>query len=112
MQIDPVKEWQRLTTLYRELGDVELRELAMQFGDLTDAVQQVLSDELKKRGLPDPLARNKPASVSMRLDRHPPEKRNPLDEQPEDEDSDDGALKEFTWKTLFCHCETTEQAWQ
>jgi len=40
MQIDPVQEWQRLTKLYREMGDVDLRELAMQYADLTDAAKQ------------------------------------------------------------------------
>jgi ribosomal protein L37AE/L43A len=111
MQIDPMQEWQRLTTLYREMGDVELRELAMQFADLTEQAQQVLRDELKKRNLPDPLAPTKPVSVfGERSERKIPEDWN--SPQPEDEDSHDGALKEFTWKTLLCHCETTEQAWQ
>jgi ribosomal protein L37AE/L43A len=111
MQIDPVQEWQRLTALYREMGDVELRELAMQYGDLTEQAQHVLRDELKKRGIPDPLAPSKPASGSTSR----PGPLNPdewSEPQSKDETTDGDASAEFTWKTLLCHCETTEEAWQ
>jgi hypothetical protein len=113
MQIDPVQEWQRLTKLYREMGDVDLRELAMQYADLTDAAKQVLRDELKKRGMPDPLARTKPAAGPMsRPKRSAPEEWIPPQSQSEDEEPDGDAPADFTWKTLLCHCETSEQAWQ
>ena len=49
MQIDPMAEWTRLTQLYGEMGDLELRELDPR--DLTEVAQQVLRDELRKRGL-------------------------------------------------------------
>jgi len=113
MQIDPVQEWQRLTTLYRQMGDVELRELATQFGDLTEQAQHVLRDELKKRGLPDPLAPTKPASVSaFKPEQSNPDEWIPSEARTEDEDADGDAPAEFTWKVELCHCETTEQAWQ
>lgn len=51
MQTDPMEEWRRLTALYGEMGDVEIRELADQINDLTPNAQQVLRDELKKRGV-------------------------------------------------------------
>ena len=113
MQIDPVQEWQRLTALYRDMGDVELRELAMQYGDLTEAAQQVLRDELKKRGLPDPLAPRKPAFGSTpRTEKPNPDEWTPPEQQTEDEETDGDASADFTWKTRLCHCETTQQAWQ
>jgi hypothetical protein len=51
MNNDPVKEWQRLTRLYSEMQNDELRELATNLADLTDIAQQVLQDELRRRGL-------------------------------------------------------------
>ena len=44
-------EWQRLTQLYREMGDGELEALDADKDDLTEVAQQVLSDEIRKRGL-------------------------------------------------------------
>jgi hypothetical protein len=54
MQSDPVAEWRRLTDYYHSLIDEELVHLAMQFGELTGAAQQVLRGELHSRGLGDP----------------------------------------------------------
>jgi hypothetical protein len=51
MQSDAGAEWERLTRIYAEKSDEELRELAEDFGNLTDVAQQVLRDEMKKRGL-------------------------------------------------------------
>lgn len=52
-EIDANKEWERLNTVYREMGDGELLELRAQFDDLTDVAQRVLRDELQKRNLWD-----------------------------------------------------------
>jgi hypothetical protein len=54
MSIDPVKEWQRLSKLYAEKSDQELAELSASFHELTEIAQQVLQDELKRRGLSSP----------------------------------------------------------
>jgi hypothetical protein len=68
MGTDPVKEWQRLSQLYAEKSDHELTELSASFHDLTEIAQQVLQDELKRRGLnapdettPPPLIENQDA---------------------------------------------------
>ena len=47
----PVEEWRRLSALYSEMGDIEIEDLADQLNDLTPTAQQVLRDELKKRGI-------------------------------------------------------------
>lgn len=50
----PDQEWRRLTELYAEKYDEELWELAADYKNLTEMAQQVLRDEMKKRGLGDP----------------------------------------------------------
>ena len=61
MQANPFEEWQRLTEHYREKSEEELRELAADFADLTETAQQVLRNEMRKRGLDDPAARGRSA---------------------------------------------------
>jgi hypothetical protein len=51
--VDPVEEWNRLSALYAEMGDLELLELNNAFSDLTDGAQRVLRAELEKRKLWD-----------------------------------------------------------
>jgi hypothetical protein len=51
MQPDPIFESQRLAAHYRELGDDELRDLAVDFADLTETAQQALRTEMQNRGL-------------------------------------------------------------
>jgi hypothetical protein len=51
MQIDPMKEWQRITQVYRGMYDDELVNLTADADDLTDIARQVLDLELKRRGL-------------------------------------------------------------
>jgi hypothetical protein len=53
MAQDPVEEWRRLTALYGEMGELEIRELAEQINDLMPTAQQILREEMKKRGLTD-----------------------------------------------------------
>jgi hypothetical protein len=52
----PDKEWRRLTEHYAGMYDEELLDLARDYKDLTEMAQQVLRDEMKKRGLSDPTA--------------------------------------------------------
>lgn len=70
MQTDPLEEWRRLTALYSEMGDVELEELADQINDLTPTAQDVLRDEMKKRGLGDKDARREFAQRTQALLEH------------------------------------------
>src|ERR1700744_4684094 len=58
---DPTEEYQRLTTLYSEMGDLELQELQDSFADLTDIAQDALKEELKKRQLWSVLSPDEPS---------------------------------------------------
>lgn len=111
MQSDPSEEWQRLTTLYGEMGDIEIRELAAGIDDLTDVAKQVLRDELKKRGLPEnPSAiLNLPDSRDLGDRRWEYTENGPDQMFGEEEDSNQNA--EFTWKTPLCECNTSKEAW-
>jgi hypothetical protein len=116
MENDTGKEWQRLTALYQEKNDEELLELADDFGNLTDAAQQVLRDELRRRGLTLPQA---PSAETVQKDPRPvfgawsqaiAEQNRKLER--EDDESRGDAPAEYTWKTLLCTCDTREEAWQ
>jgi len=109
MQQDPMEEWRRLTSLYSEMGDLEIRELIDQINDLTPNAQQILRDEIKKRGI----AERRPSGPSFpslspkhvrdrRTISHfvPASAEAASAEQQEDEE-DDGP-REYTWKTLLC----------
>jgi hypothetical protein len=111
MHEDTIADWQRLTQLYSEMDDGELEALNADIGDLTEVAQQVLRDEMKKRGLND--------SSVPRGAFEPREHFAPLQEGPEvdslteEDDTEDGGLPhEYTWKTLLCECEEREEAWQ
>ena len=140
MQTDPALEWRRLTEHYRELCDDELRNLAVDFADLTDTAKQVLRDEMRSRGLGDPQASeiaphsNVPQpidapAIALPPSRHPraadTEKFDPIagrtgvafgarfpDLVPDtpETDEDDPGPHEYTWKTVLCECETVEEA--
>jgi hypothetical protein len=108
MQINPAEEWQRLTEHYREMLDGELEELADSFGDLTETAQQVLRNELKNRGLDEPGAKKAAAryaapAAASRL-------AGQADKSNGDEEGD--SPKDFSWKTLLCECNTSEEAYQ
>ena len=120
MWVDPGEVHRQLTEDYRRMGDEELRELADDFGDLTEIAQQTLRDEMKTRGLGDPgapIAAKRPSATNsatanneetgwdLDVYRVPPA-------QGEDRDEGSGATHEYTWKTLLCECETGEQVWQ
>jgi hypothetical protein len=135
MQIDPVLEWQRLTAEYRQKSAEELLELACDYADLTETAQQVLRSEMRSRGLDDPeSARSAPAlqSAPKEISQAPlalgnaPWAGDPLDiafgalgapapelvpDHPDTGDEADGP-HDYTWKTVLCECETSEQAQQ
>jgi hypothetical protein len=110
MQTNPTEEWQRLAALYREMGDIELRELAAGIDDLTEVAQQVLRDELKKRKLtetPPPFENRAARDISDDADGDSGEgapERVGLEEA--------GGAHEYTWKTPLCECDTSKEAWQ
>jgi hypothetical protein len=110
MPDDPQRYWRDLTENYRQMSDGELLELGESRGDLTEMAQQVLRDEMRKRGLNE----SKPADVLKITDRdaivhwESPRYRDMTREASED----GGAPHEFTWKTLLCECETAQEAWQ
>ena len=116
MQIDPAAEWVRLTKVYGEMGDIELRDLDAGRGDLTEIAQQVLRDELRKRGFkPLPDHADAPATAHWRIgipgmpelvrDNSSAEAGDELNSDPHD-----GLPHEFTWKTLLCGCLDGQQA--
>ncbi|WP_348264106.1 hypothetical protein P8935_06120 [Telmatobacter sp. DSM 110680] len=105
-----MEEWRRLTTFYGEMGDIEIRDLAAQINDLTPNAQQILRDELKKRGIADTRpTRNIPSSdsdIGVHWD----------DGEDSDQDIDPDALErgaaEYTWKTGLCRCDSIDEAAQ
>ncbi|HMG88222.1 MAG TPA: hypothetical protein VK574_21010 [Terracidiphilus sp.] len=106
-----MEEWRRLTTLYSEMGDIEIRDLVDQINDLTPNAQQILRDELKKRSIPE-------KSVAQSV--HSPDPDNSLIHWDGREDSDldpdnnasEIAATEYTWKTGLCRCNSIDEAAQ
>jgi hypothetical protein len=106
---DTIADWQSLTKLYGEMSDEELLELDAQLGDLTEMAQQVLRDEMKKRGL----SRPRPADNAPTPTEHDPDSNwefgvGPSSAENESEESD--LPREYTWKTLLCECNNLEEA--
>ncbi|MFY9855519.1 MAG: DUF2007 domain-containing protein [Terracidiphilus sp.] len=111
MHEDTIADWQRLTKLYSEMGDLELEELHADIGNLTEVAQQVLRDEMKKRGLNEPRVTRGAFRPSERL--MPLEEGPDVDSLTDEDRSEDGDLPhEYTWKTLLCECKEQEEAWQ
>jgi thiol-disulfide isomerase/thioredoxin len=118
MQSDPGAEWERLTRLYREKSDEELLELGEDFGNLTDVAQQVLRDEMKKRGLTGaqlpsqaPKADGRP--IFGRWNQAMAEQNRESDARgAQSAEADDDPPVEYTWKTLLRECDNQEEAWQ
>ena len=108
MQTDPMEEWRRLTALYSEMSDVEIRELADQMDGLTETAQQILRDEMKKRGMGTILssrlatAANDAANVQS-------ESAEDSAEESQDEDSEE-AGPDYSWKVPLCRCESLDEA--
>jgi hypothetical protein len=110
MRIDPFEEWRRLSQLYREMSDEELYELDADFAGLTEQAQQILSDEMKTRRL----ARPRPASIEAKLSEHTTASACDADaDTPKTEDGAEESVlpREYTWKTLLCECNDSDEAW-
>jgi hypothetical protein len=115
MQIDPVEEWRRLTEHYRQMSNVQLEELALDFADLTEMAQQVLRDELRHRGLPHPgdsTSLSATAAGQAQITFTLPEFAPDESRSAEDADPADSEPLEFTWKIILCECEEWDQVWQ
>jgi len=112
MQTDPVEEWRRLSALYSEMGDIEIQELADHINDLTPTAQDVLRDELKKRGLTKESEEASKSSTSQPSNREatinwePASYRYQFGSVPGEE----GESNHYTWKVPLCDCETTIEA--
>jgi hypothetical protein len=106
MQIDPVEEWRRLTEHYRQMSDVQLQELALDFADLTEMAQQSLRGELGHRGLDLAQSANREPAAQV----NPPMRESAPAADADDADND--APHEYTWKTLLCECSDRQHAWQ
>lgn len=127
MQIDPTFEFRRLAEEYHARTNDELAELAEDFADLTEPAQQALRQEMQSRRLGDPSR----VSASLNHDHPEPQAANApirgeelapdlpstvLARTPEivadvnDNDADGASPHDYTWKTVLCDCETTEQA--
>jgi hypothetical protein len=135
MQIDPVQEWQRLSAEYRNKSAEELLELARDYADLTETAQQVMRSEMRSRGLGDPAnpksvtalqsaptespqpplaLRNAPSDLADDVTFGNPfgaQAPEPVPDTPDTPDETD-APHEYTWKTVLCECDTSEQARQ
>lgn len=118
MQDDPFVERQKLSELYSKMYDDELINLALDAADLTTTAQEVLRQEMQNRGLGEP----QEALKARAIPEPRPERRAPMlgnqggasqlildSRDPRDESV---GPQEYTWKTLLCECETTEQARQ
>jgi hypothetical protein len=109
MPQDPMEEWRRLTALYSEMGDLEIGDLVDQINDLTPNAQQILRDELKKRGIAEAPSTDvsKPLPNSSASVRYEPEYyRSQFGDIP----SEDDGPHEYTWKTPLCELETDAEA--
>jgi hypothetical protein len=111
MQRDTIADWQSLTQLYSEMSDGELYALDADLADLTEMAQQVLRDEMRKRGLD----RQPEADRDRKAADHreaPPRDSEALFPISEDGAEGGGLPREYTWKTTLCDCEDGDYAGQ
>jgi hypothetical protein len=109
MQRDTFTDWQSLTQLYSEMCDGELYELNADVLSLTEVAQQVLRDEMKKRGLSQPGGSGGEPNAGTRL-AAPQWDRNADSLIAEGETVESDPPHEYTWKTLLCECDEPERA--
>ncbi len=112
MQRDTTADWQSLTQLYATMSDEELCALHDDFGNLTEVAQLVLRNEMKKRGLNEPIGTNQ--APSNRPENIPDPELDPDADSPAaggDAEEDDQP-REYTWKTLLCECDDSESGRQ
>ena len=109
MQTDPVEEWRRLTALYSEMSDLEIRELADQISDLTETAQQVLRDEMKKRGMTDEQpTRSDSISEGNKGFVHWSHEEDTAGDP--DLNIPDGESFDYTWKKALWRCDSMDEA--
>jgi hypothetical protein len=129
MQSDPILEMQRLAAHYRELSDNELRDLAVEFADLTETAQQALRTEMQSRGLRGLEApkTGAPPANEIQQSQSIPRKNfdllagplansyvvpsDPSEQNKEDSEEDNSRI-DYTWKTLLCECNEVTDARQ
>ena len=118
---NPAEEWQQLNEHYHKMWDEELNQLAEDFGNLTETAQQVLRNEMRNRGLRDPVAPGGVSKGPFRPAASPSAPRFSSSVDPisagsrlgdYDAQRENESRHEYTWKTPLCECDTTEQAWQ
>ncbi len=112
MQRDTTADWQSLTQLYATMSDEELYALDEDFGNLTEVAQLVLRNEMKKRGLNEPLGIKQ--VPSNRPENIPDPELDPDDDSPavDGNAEEDDQPPEYTWKTLLCECDDSESGRQ
>lgn len=111
MQQDPMEEWRSLTALYGEMGDIEIREFAGQISDLTPNAQQILRDELKKRGISETISVQDHGSSDTDNSLIHWDGREDSDLDP-DNNASEVAAAEYTWKTGLCRYDSIDEAAQ
>jgi hypothetical protein len=111
MPTDPVEEWRRLSTLYNEMGEIEIQELANQISDLTPVAQDVIRDEIKRRGIaagPNGAPSDHPSDLEAPA---VPLSQGQNTRAGSDFDSSaEEALLDYTWKVGLCRCESLDEA--
>jgi len=118
MKADPINEWQRLTEHYRQMGDDELRELALDFANLTETAQQALRSEMHSRGLGDPQAAgNSPKNSRFYNSTGPNSAFNSLSAPASSDENaranaEDAESQRSIRRLPLCECGDWKQAWQ
>jgi hypothetical protein len=107
MAQDPVEEWRRLTALYAEMGEVEIRELADQINDLMPTAQQILREEMKKRGVTnEPTTPEEETTNGSQAVVHWERWEGTAAEADDSKES----RRQYTWKTGLCRCDSVNEA--
>ncbi len=106
-----MEEWRRLTALYSEMGDIEIRDLVDQINDLTPNAQQILRDELKKRGISEKAAAQEVRSPGGADSLIHWDGREDSDLDP-DNKAPENPARAYTWKTGLCRCDSIDEAAQ
>jgi hypothetical protein len=141
MQTEWAGESLRLAETYRVKTDEELRELAVDFGDLTEPAQQALRAEMHSRRLGDPaaggaqaqsaVAATHPSNAPLPAARSSPRFPEPAifgadpvfgdtarsprlvpDDPESGNEETPGETYDYTWKTVLCECESADEAQQ
>ena len=121
MWTDTAEEWRRLREHYSALWDEELIALSADAADLTEIAQQLLRDEMKKRGLdkqraeqPEEEQGTNRASRRGTLHWEGEDSSKNLEDREEEtgQPRKCSCPREYSWKVLLCECKEREEAWQ